>query len=63
MKTISKYVLFINDDNEGEFDTRKAALDYIKMYIKGTAETYNKTQKYIREHTDFAIEKYTYTVY
>lgn len=55
-KTIKMYAVYINGDNDGEFSTLKDAKDYVKNYIRGTAETYNKTQKYIRENTEIKIE-------
>ncbi len=55
-KPIKMYAVYINGDNDGEFTTLAAAKTYIKDYIRGTAETYGKTQKYIRENTDIKIE-------
>lgn len=55
-KPIKMYAVYINGDNDGEFATLKAAKSYVKDYIRGTAETYNKTQKYIRENTEIKIE-------
>ena len=49
------YAVYINGDNDGEFTTKHDAELYVREYIRGTAETYHKTQKYIREHTDIEI--------
>lgn len=59
-KPIKIYAVYINGDNDGEFTTLKDAKSYIKDYIRGTAETYNKTQKYIRENTEIKIEVVEY---
>ena len=53
-KPIKMYAVYINGDNDGEFTSLAKA--YIKDYIRGTAETYNKTQKYICENTEIKIE-------
>ena len=54
------YAVYINGDNDGEFPTKHDAELYIRGYIRGTAETYKKSQKWVREHTDITIEEIEY---
>lgn len=51
------YKVFWEGDWQAEFKTLKEAKDYIKRDIKGMAETYGKTQKWVKEHYKWEIEK------
>ena len=51
------YKVYWEGDYQAEFSTLKEAQDYIKADIKGTAETYRKPQKWVKEHFTWSIEK------
>lgn len=51
------YNVYWEGDWQAEFETLKEAQDYVKADIKGTAEHYNKTQKWVKEHFTWEIEK------
>ena len=54
------YAVYINDDCDGEFETYQEASEYIKNLIRGTAEHYGKSQKYIRQLFNPRIEEIEY---
>lgn len=59
MKTV-KYVVYWDGDFQMEFDTLAEARKYVKDDIKATADTYGKTQKWVREHFNWQIEEIVY---
>lgn len=51
------YKVYWEGDFQAEFKTLKEAKEYVKADIKGTAEHYNKTQKWVKAHFTWKIEK------
>lgn len=51
------YEVYWEGDFQTEFKTLKEAQEYIKKDIKGMAEQYGKTQKWIKDHFKWEIEK------
>lgn len=54
------FAVYFDDDFQEEFKTLKEAQEYVKADIKGFAATYNKTQKWVREHFTWTIEEVEY---
>lgn len=59
METV-KYAVYWENDFQMEFDTLSEARKYVKDDIKATADTYGKTQKWVREHFKWQIEEIIY---
>lgn len=55
-----KYAVYWEGEYQIDFDTLKEAQAYVRRDIKGIAETYNKTQKWVKEHFTWEIEKVYY---
>lgn len=51
------YKVYWEGDFQAEFKTLKEAQEYVKADIRGTAETYRKSQKWVKEHFTWQIEK------
>lgn len=51
------YKVYWEGDFQAEFKTLEEAKKYVKADIKGIAETYGKTQKWVKEHFSWEIEK------
>lgn len=54
---MTKYEVYWEGDFQAEFDTLKEAQEYVKHDIKGLAETYGKSQKWVKEHFTWSIER------
>lgn len=50
------YKVYWEGDFQAEFKTLREAKEYVQSDIKGMAETYHKTQKWVREHFTWTIE-------
>ena len=57
---MTKYAVYWEGDFQAEFDNLKEAQDYIKRDIKGSAETYGKSQKWVKEHFTWSIKTVNY---
>lgn len=55
-----KYGVYWEGDLQAEFDTRREAQDYVKRDVKGMAEAYGHTQKWVRERFRWTIERIEY---
>jgi hypothetical protein len=51
------YKVYWEGDFQAEFETLKQAQEYVRNDIKGMAETYSKSQKWVKEHFTWEIEK------
>lgn len=49
------YKVYWEGDFQAEFKTIEEAKDYIKADIKGTSETYHKSQKWVKAHFTWQI--------
>ena len=54
------FAVYFDGDFQEEFSTLQEAKDYVKADIKGFASTYNKTQKWVKEHFKWDIEEVEY---
>lgn len=54
------FAVYFDGDFQEEFNTLQEAKDYVKADIKGFAYTYNKTQKWVKEHFTWDIEQVEY---
>lgn len=54
------FAVYFDGDFQEEFNTLQEAKDYVKDDIKGFASTYNKTQKWVKEHFAWDIEEVEY---
>lgn len=54
------FAVYFEGDFQVEFHTLKEASDYVKSDIKGFASTYNKTQKWVKDHFEWKIEEVEY---
>ena len=54
---MNMYKVYWEGDFQAEFKTIEEAKDYIKADIKGTAETYNKSQKWVKANFKWEIVK------
>lgn len=52
--------VYCDGDFQEGFATKKEAEDYVRRDIKGMAETYGKTQKWVKEHFKWTIERVEY---
>lgn len=51
------YKVYWEGDFQAEFETLKEAQEYVKADIKGTAEAYKKSLKWVSAHFTWEIEK------
>ena len=51
------YKVYWEGDLQAEFETLKEAQEYVKADIKGSAEHYGHTQKWVKEHFTWEIER------
>ena len=51
------YKVYWEGDFQVEFESLKQAREYVRADIKGTSEAYGKSQKWIKEHFTWEIEK------
>ena len=51
------FKVYWEGDFQAEFKTMEEAQEYVKKDIKGTAEAYGKTQKWVKEHFTWEIEE------
>ena len=54
------WAVYCDGDFQEEFKTKKEAQEYVKRDIKGMAETYGHTQKWVKEHFKWTIEYVEY---
>lgn len=54
--TERKYAVYWEGDLQEEFDTMNEAQEYVRRDIRMTAQTYGKTQKWVKEHFKWEIE-------
>lgn len=54
------WAVYCDGDFQEEFKTKREAQEYVKRDIKGTAETYVKTQKWVKEHFTWTVEYVEY---
>ncbi len=50
------WAVYFDGDFQEEFDTKREAQEYVRRDIKGMAETYGKTQKWVKDHFKWEIE-------
>lgn len=54
------FAVYFDGDFQEEFSALQEAKDYVKADIKCFASTYNKTQKWVKEHFTWTIEEVEY---